>query len=487
MPATSQGLAVLAGVLWASASACDRGTRLELPTTSEAPPATATPTSLPDAPAGDVPRVDPPAGIARVLAEIDPGRIRRDVDRLAGFGTRHTLSATDDPNRGIGAARRWIASQLQDAAGPDPTRARLSVTSEVHRTPADGRRILREVDVVDVVAELPGSMPAAAARRYYAVAHYDSRASDPNDATGDAPGANDDGSGVAVLLELSRVLAARRLDATVVLMATAGEEQGLVGARAHAIAQQRAGADIRGVLNLDIVGDPRMPEGAPRDREIRVFSEGLPASPGDLAVLRTTGGEHDSSSRQLARHVAMLARWHELPVQPMLVFRPDRFARGGDHTPFNELGYAAVRFTELGENYDRQHQDPRIEGDREYGDVPELVDPRYVAGVTALVATSLIHLANAPSSPGAARIVVAELGHTTVLQWDAAPEPDVAGYEVLWRTTTQSLWTHVQDVGDATTIELGAHKDEHFFGVRSYDADGYRSPVVFCGLERRPT
>lgn len=486
MPATSHGLAALAGLLLLSAAACDRGTRLELPT-PEPPPTTTSTTPLPIDRASDVPRVDPPPGITRVVAEIDPARIRRDVDRLAAFGTRHTLSATDDPVRGIGAARRWIATQLHEAAGPATTTSRLVVTSEVHRIPADGKRLFRDVDVVDVVAELPGTMPAAAKRRYYAVAHYDSRASDPNDATGDAPGANDDGSGVAVLLELSRILAARQLDATVVLMATAGEEQGLVGARAHAVAQQRAGADIRGVLNLDIVGDPRMPEGAPRDREIRLFSEGLPAAPTDLAALRTTGGEHDSSSRQLARHVAMLAQWHSARVRPMLVFRPDRFARGGDHTPFNELGWAAVRFTELGENYDRQHQDPRTEGDRELGDMPELVDPHYVAGVTELVATALIHLANAPSVPGAPRVVVAELGHTTSLRWDAAPEPDVAGYEVLWRSTTDSMWTHVQDVGAATTAELSAHKDEHFFGVRSYDADGYRSPVGFCGLERRPS
>lgn len=435
----------------------------------------------------DVPATAPPAGIARVLAEIDPSRLQRDIDRLVAFGTRHTLSATDDPKRGIGAARRWIASRFEEAAGPNAAQSRLAVRSEVHRTVADGRRITKDVDVVDVIAELPGTMPAAAKRHYYAVAHYDSRASDPNDATSDAPGANDDGSGVAVLLELSRILAARQLDSTIVLLATAGEEQGLVGARAHAIKQQRAGIDIRGVLNLDIVGDPRMPEGPPRDREIRLFSEGLPLATTDYQTLRMIGGEHDSTSRQLARHVAMLARWHDTAVRPMLVFRPDRFARGGDHTPFNELGYAAVRFTELGEDYDRQHQDLRVEGEREFGDVAELVDPRYVAGVTALVATSLIHLANAPSSPGAPRVVVAELGHTTVLQWDAAPEPDVAGYEVLWRTTTESMWSQVEDVGNTTTAELAAHKDEHFFGVRSYDADGYRSPVVFCGLERRPS
>jgi hypothetical protein len=168
----------------------------------------------------------------------------------------------------------------------------------------------------------------------------------------------------------------------------------------------------------------------------------------------------------------------------MLVFRPDRFLRGGDHTPFNELGIAAVRFTELGENYDRQHQDVRKEGERAFGDVAEFVDPKYVAGVTRLAATAILHLASAPSAPTNARIVAKELGHATELRWDPAPESDVAGYEVVWRDTTSGTWQHVQDVGNTDTITLEAHKDEHFFGVRSYDVDGFRSQPTFCGVER---
>lgn len=467
-----------------SVSACGK------PLTIPEAPAASVPTTAGIAvvePAGahaEVPGPPPPPGIARVLEAIDPGRIRQDVDRLAGFGTRHTLSDTVSPTRGIGAARRWIAERLTDAGGPG---RRWQVAMDPHRIAADGRRVTRDVDVVNVVATLPGSMPEAAGRHYYAVAHYDSRRSDPLDAEGDAPGANDDASGVAVLLELARILADRQLDATVVLLAAAGEEQGLLGSRAHAKASAAAAVDVRAVLSFDIVGDPRMPSGPPRIDGIRLFSEGLPAGPVDTAALRLQGAESDSRSRELARHVDMLARWHDATVKPALVFRPDRFLRGGDHTPFNELGIAAVRFTEFGENYDRQHQDPRREGEREFGDTAEFVDPQYVAGVTGLAAIALIHLANAPSSPGNPRIVALELQHDTVLRWTAAPEPDVAGYEVVWRETTAPRWEHVQDVGAATTITLPWAKDEHFFGVRSYDADGYRSEVAFCGVERAPS
>jgi hypothetical protein len=471
--------------------ACGCRHELKLPEPDAEPPRTDVVTAVPAAPSdgpGDMPEPRPPAGLAKVLQSVDPAELRASIDRLVGFGTRHTLSDTVSASRGIGAARKWIHERFAAAAIDRGGTPPLGVAFDSHRIAADGKRIDRAVDVVNVVATLPGTMPAAASRHYYVLAHYDSRASDPMDAVSDAPGANDDGSGVALLLELARVLAPRQLDATVVLVATAGEEQGLVGARAHAKAAKAKGVDVRAVLSFDIVGDPTMPDGSLRRDAIRVFSEGIPivADAAAITELRALGAESDSRSRELARHVAMIAAWHETAVRPMLVFRPDRFLRGGDHTAFAEQGFAAVRFTELGEDYDRQHQDVRSEGDRKYGDTAEHVDPHYLAELTRMVAATVIHLANAPSAPASARVIAAELTSDTTLRWSPSPEPDVAGYEVVWRATTDAHWQHARDVGKVETITLPLHKDDWLFGVRSYDADGFRSEVAFCGVARTP-
>jgi Zn-dependent M28 family amino/carboxypeptidase len=424
---------------------------------------------------GDVPEGRPPQAVVDMVAEIDGERMHALVTALAGFGTRHTLSRTHDPKRGIGAAREFLHRELQQAG------SRLQVRFDPHAVQPDGRRIPQAVDVVNVVATLPGSMPSAAARHYYVVGHYDSRASDPLDAKSDAPGANDDASGVAVVTELARVMASRSFDATIVFMATAAEEQGLIGADRHARAARQAGIDIRGVLSNDIVGDPTAPSGAKHDAEVRVFSASLDAwlLDEDLERVRTLSATNDSPSRQLARFVDTVARWHALPVQAKLVFRHDRFLRGGDHTAFNASGYPAVRFCEVEENYARQHQDVRTEGEVQFGDLPEHVDATYLAGVARINAAALAHLANAPSTPTGARIVTAELTNDTTLRWDASPEPDVAGYEVVWRDTTSPQWEHTEDVGEVTEATLPLSKDNVFFGVRAYDGDGYRSPVAF--------
>jgi Zn-dependent M28 family amino/carboxypeptidase len=312
--------------------------------------------------------------------------------------------------------------------------------------------------------------------------HYDSRASGANDAESDAPGANDDASGVAVAIELARVLSKHRLDSTVVLMATAGEEQGLIGARMHARAARERGLDIRAVLNNDIVGDPTGPDGRGARDRIRVFSEGLPAQTLEgqaYANFRRHSAENDSPSRQLARYIAEIAELHDLSVKPWVIYRPDRFLRGGDHTPFNELGFAAVRFCEVYEDYTRQHQDLREEGGVRYGDLPEFVDAEYLADVARLNAAAVVHLANAPSPPSNARILTARLSNDTTIRWNPSPEPDVAGYEVVWRDTASPVWQHSRDVGDATEATIELSKDNWFFGVRAYDREGYRSPVVF--------
>lgn len=437
---------------------------------------------------GDVPRARPPDGVDVVLGLVDPAKLRASVDRLAAFGTRHTLSDTVSEVRGIGAARRWLEAELRAAAVDRGGAPKLEVAFDSHRIAPDGKRIDRDVEVVNVVATLPGTRPEAAQRRIYVVAHYDSRASDPMDATSDAPGANDDGSGVALVLELARVLAPRSLDATVVFMATAGEEQGLVGARAHARTAKASGRDVRAVLSFDIVGDPATPEGPKRAESIRLFSEGMPlaATPEALAEVRTLGTESDAQSRQLARFIAMLAAWHSTAMRPTLVFRPDRFLRGGDHTAFAEQGFAAVRFTEHGEHYERQHQDVRVADGVSYGDVPEHVDPHYLADLTRVAAVAVLHLANAPAPPSDARVVATDLGNDTMLRWSAPPDRDLAGYEIVWRATTAPTWEHAQTVTGATEITLPLHKDDWIFGVRSYDSEGWRSATAPCGVERAP-
>ncbi|MAO20157.1 MAG: hypothetical protein CMJ35_02140 [Phycisphaerae bacterium] len=427
----------------------------------------------------------------RVMDAVDPDMIRMYVDTLAGFGTRHTLSETESDTRGIGAARRWVKAQFErniqgHGKGGD---AAPRVYFDPHTVEPDGRRITKPVEVVNVICLIPGSNPESRDRLYYVLGHLDSRASEANDATSDAPGANDDASGVALMIELARVLAREPIEATVVLMATSGEEQGLFGARLHAQAALDSGKNIVAVLNNDTVGDPT---GVLKDqdgsKEIRVFSEGIPAPmitmeeseiSGEVRRLRLYGTESDSPSRQIARYIADVANLHKTTVQPRLIHRPDRFLRGGDHTPFNELGFAAIRFCETYEDYDHQHQDVRIEDGKQYGDLPEFVDEHYLADVTRLNALTLVHLTNAPSAPENTRVIIAELTNDTTLRWDPSPESDVAGYEIVWRETSEPQWDGFQDVGNTTEGTVPLSKDNWFFGVRAYDKDGYRSPVSY--------
>jgi hypothetical protein len=434
----------------------------------------ARPASLP-APAALVAAPLHAAALSPILDAVRAERLGRDVATLAGFGTRHTLADATSSTRGIGAARSWIATELGRVPG-------VQVALEAHVVPADGKRLPHDTEIIDVVGVLPGRMPAAANRRYYVVAHYDSRVADVMDAVHDAPGANDDASGVAVVLELARALAGRALDATVVFLLTAGEEQGLYGARAHARAAREQRADVRAVLNDDIVGDPSDPAGGRHDRAIRVFSGGIPAkaTPDEIAEIRKLGAESDSPSRELARFVADVARDDRLELEPRLVFRSDRFLRGGDHQAFLEEGFpAAIRFTTVAETFARQHADVRVENGVRVGDLPEFVDAEYMARVARLQAAVLVHLAEAPSSPPRAFVDTSALASDSVLRWEASPEPDVAGYAVVWRATTEAEWTHVTDAGARLEARLPVSKDDVLFGVVAYDRDGWRSPATF--------
>lgn len=429
----------------------------------------------------------PPELPGTAATEVSPDSIKGYVEKLVSFGTRHTLSDTESDTRGIGAARRWIKSEFERIAASAGRADEIKVYFDSHHVEPNRGRILEPVDIVNVAMEIPGSMPEARARRYYVIGHYDSRNSTANDVEGDAPGADDDASGASVAIELARVLASYKLDSTVVLMPTAGEEQGLYGARGHAEKAVAEGWDIRAVLSNDIVGDPTGPNGRNARDRIRVFSEGIPrnAPAEKMARIRGLSAENDSSSRQLARYIAEVGKAQGLPVQPMLIFRPDRFLRGGDHTPFNEHGFAAVRFTEVYENYNRQHQDVRTEAGVQYGDTPEFVDAGYLADVARLNIATIVSLANAPSQPAKVRIITANLTNDTTIRWDASPEPDVAGYEVLWRETTANNWQGSDDVGNVTEHTIDLSKDNWFFGIRAYDKDGYKSPVVFPAAARQ--
>lgn len=445
------------------------------------------------------PRGQPMTADAR--AGVSADRCKDTVDKLCAFGTRHTLSSEDDPARGTGAARLWLKAEFDKAAGA--AGGRMTVRLEEFAVPRMVR-LPEGARVVNVVAVLPGTMKEAEARRYYVVGHYDSINGDKMNATSDAPGANDDASGVAVVLECARALAAQRLDATVVFLCTGGEEQGLVGARRHAEDAAARGERVMGVLSNDIVGDPSprvwtshldaqrrtrsrdLDAASARSPFVRVFSEGVPrnASPAELAAIRLEGAENDSPSRQLARFVPEVAAREGVRVRPVMVFRQDRFLRGGDHSAFNESGFPAVRFTVPGEDYSRQHADVTEKNGKPYGDVPSFVDPQYVSAVAQLNVATLMHLANAPSPPGKSRIVTKELSTDTLLRWDASPEPDVAGYEVLIRDTTEADWREVVDVGNVTEFRTPVSKDNVLFAVRAYDKDGWVSPAAFCWAER---
>lgn len=412
---------------------------------------------------------------AHPAAEVSPARISTTVHTLAAFGTRHTLSDAHSATRGIGAARSWIKAQL-DGMGPN-----MAARFEEFDAPKMPR-IPNGAKLVNVIGTVRGT--STPDDIVYVLAHYDSMCADVMDSTSDAPGANDDASGVAAALEVARAVAAHPLKSTFVVVLTAGEEQGLVGAKYRADHATAGREFIRGVLNNDIIGDPTSPRGGGTPHLIRVLSEGVPkeASAEKLAEIRLVSAENDSASRQLARFVAFVAAEEQTRVRPMLVFRPDRFLRGGDHQPFLDNGFPAVRFAQVDEDYSREHANVSERDGKPYGDVPEFVDFGYVADVARLNLVTAAWLADAPRTPSNARIVTAKLTIDTTLRWDKVP--GARGYEVVWRDTAAPDWQESRDAGDATEMTLPMNKDNSFFGVRAYSEEGLRSPVRFCGAAR---
>ena len=416
----------------------------------------------------------PPADpqIAAALARVSAQRIQANIEKLVSFQTRLTLSAQDADSikagHGIGAAREWIKAEFESYSRACGGCLEVK-TDSFTENPAE--RIPKPTVITNVYAVLKGTDPESAKRIVLVTGHYDSRNSDTLDASGIAPGANDDASGTAVSLECARVLSQMKFPATIIFLTVAGEEQGLNGSHHFAKMAKDQGWDIEAVLNNDIVGGDRSPQQDPGI--VRVFSEGVPvaATEAELRRVRNLGGESDSTSRQLARYVAEVSRTYQTAAKPLLVFRLDRYLRGGDHYSFNQQGYAAVRFTEYREDYNHQHQNIRTENGIEYGDVPKFVNFDYVANVARLNAATLASLASAPAPPAQVRLQTKELENDSTLTWEASPGS--ASYEVLWRDTASPEWEHAQPVGNVTRATLPLSKDNVIFAVRAVDGMGH--------------
>ena len=424
--------------------------------------------------------------IANIVREIDARNIEASIRKLVSFGTRNTLSEQNDPKRGIGAARDWLYSEFLKAA--ERSSGRMTVEKQSYEQ-QKAARIPQPTIITNVVATLKGSQPQSTDRIYVVSGHYDSMCNSPTDAKCDAPGANDDASGTAAVLEMARVMAKYEFEATIIFMAVAGEEQSLLGSTYFAEQAKQKNWNVDAMLTNDIVGNTLGGNGV-RDRgTIRVFSEGVPSNetPAEATTRRSVGGENDSASRQLARFIKEVGERSVPQMKVMLVYRRDRYGRGGDHIPFLERGYPAVRFTEVHEDFRRQHQNVRVENGVQFGDLPEFVDFAYVANVARVNAASLAALALAPERPKGVTILSARLSHDTDLRWDANKEPDLAGYEIVWRDTASPVWTNSRAVGNVTAFTMkGMSKDNYFFGVRAIDKDGNRSPVTYPKPQARP-
>jgi len=420
--------------------------------------------------------------IAAALGEVSPSQVQAAIEKLVSFHTRSTLSSGTPPapsGQGIVAAREWIRSEFErysQACG-----ACLEVKTDAFTEPA-GERVPKATEIVNVYAVLRGTDAGDAKRIVLVTGHYDSRNSDNDNTTDAAPGANDDASGTAVSLECARVLSRLKFPATIIFLTVAGEEQGLYGSGHFAKMAKEQGWQLEAVLNNDIVGGDRSEGRNPNT--VRVFSEGIPlsASDDDVRHIRGLGGESDSASRQIARYVAETATTFSTELKPTLVFRLDRYLRGGDHSAFNREGFAGVRFTEYRENYNHQHQNVRTENGIEYGDLAKFVDYDYVAKVARLNAATLASLASAPAPPGKVRLQTKELQNDSVLTWEAVPR--ASAYEVLWRDTTSPTWDHREPAGNETHATLKMSKDNVIFAVRSVDAAGHRSLAVVPQPER---
>ena len=421
------------------------------------------------------PSTDQPL-LRTVAADVDAKALESTIRSLVGFGTRHTLSDTKPETRGIGAARRWAKARFETISKDCGGCLTVETPSQVFT----GRRVPSPTEVMDVLAIQKGTSDPN--RVIIIAGHIDSRVTDVMNFTSDAPGANDDGSGVAAVIEAARVLSKHKFPATLVFAVLSGEEQGLLGGKVLADYAKANGWRVEADLNNDIVGNSRGQSGVMDNTHVRVFSEGTKAveTPEQANGRRYNGGEVDSPSRNLARYLDGLADRYLTNFDVVMVYRTDRYGRGGDQVPLLEAGYPAVRVTEAVENYDRQHQDLRTEKGKVYGDTIEGVDFAYLAQVTRLNVVAMASLASAPPPPAGVKIEGA-VSPDTKVSW--APTPGAAGHRVWWRVTTDPTWRLNRWVPGpvATTTLKDVVIDDYFFGVSSVSPDGWESPIVFPG------
>jgi hypothetical protein len=423
--------------------------------------------------------------IKKMVDGISKEKIEQHVRKMVSFHTRHNLSVQNDPGNGIGASWNWIKTEMEKSVPLSD--GRLTVKFEEYTIGGKGQRIPHEIKLKNVVATLKGTDPNDD-RIIIISAHLDSRAALDNDSTGFAPGANDDGSGVATILELVRIMSSRKFSATIVFMAVSGEEHGLYGAKYMAAKAKQEKWNIIAMLNNDMIGNSGSSETLLNDNmRVRVFSEGVPAIETEqmTAVRKLTSGENDSKARQLARYIKETGERYVEQLNVTLIFRNDRFGRGGDHTPFCQEGFTAVRICEYNENYDRTHKIPAVVNGIQEGDLPEYVDYEYVRKNAGINLATIANLALAPYEPVNCGMVTGGLTNKTTLRWES-PVKGVkpAGYYILMRETYQPLWEKkIFVTGNEVTLPYS--KDNYFFGIQSVDGAGHESIAVFPGQARR--
>ena len=416
--------------------------------------------------------------IAQMVSEVSPDSLRSYINTLVAFGTRNTLSTQTDSKKGIGAARNYVLKKFNEFA--KNSGGRLTAFIDTTTIPSDGKRIDKPVLLGNVVATLKGADPNDN-RIFIISGHLDTRRTDVMDRTGDAPGANDDGSGTAAVIECARIMSRHSFPATIIFVAVSGEEQGLFGSTFMADKAKKENWNIQGVFNNDIIGSNNSNEtNIINNTKVRVFSEGIPATANEkeIARIRALGLENDSKSRELARYIKEIGERYVDNLDVVMVYRTDRFLRGGDHLPYLKNGFTAVRITEMNENFNHQHQDVRIENGIQYGDLPQFVDYEYLRKNAALNLANLANLAKAPSVPEEVKIEVKNLSNSTSLSWQAPKTGKTKGYYILMRETTSPFWQK-KIFTTEKKMTLPYSKDNYFFAVQSVNESGNESlPVI---------